>query len=176
LGGALTKSGEITTDKYANILAYFSDLNSEWLLTGKGEMLKSEPEPEASTVYNNVEEKKPPPAVPESEPVAAIYSMLIGRNESLARENGEMKAKIEQLKTEVEQLKAEIEQLKLKAESEELKKYEHHPYDTAYNLSPPPMIAAEPEIEYISALFHLLIRCLFHAKFFRITESQAKFF
>jgi hypothetical protein len=139
----LDKPREISTDKYANILVYFSDLNPDWLLTGKGEMLK----PKSAAIHNNVEEK-PPPAVPESEPVAAIYSMLIERNESLARENGEMKAENKQLKTENEQLKAEIEQLKLKAESEELKKYERPLYDTAYSLSTPPMIAAEPEIEY----------------------------
>jgi len=38
--GFLNKSREISTDKYANILAYFSDVNPEWLLTGKGDMLK----------------------------------------------------------------------------------------------------------------------------------------
>lgn len=38
--GFLDKPREITTDKYANILVYFPDINPEWLLTGKGEMLK----------------------------------------------------------------------------------------------------------------------------------------
>ena len=37
----LDKPREITTDKYANILDYFSDVNPEWLLTGKGEMLRN---------------------------------------------------------------------------------------------------------------------------------------
>ena len=37
--GFLDKKREITTDKYANILEYFPELNPEWLLTGKGEML-----------------------------------------------------------------------------------------------------------------------------------------
>jgi len=40
--GFLDKPREITTDKYANILAYLSELNPEWLLTGNGEMLKSD--------------------------------------------------------------------------------------------------------------------------------------
>ncbi|NOQ28280.1 MAG: hypothetical protein GQ564_23195 [Bacteroidales bacterium] len=37
--GFLDKSREISTDKYANILSYFDDINPTWLLTGKGEML-----------------------------------------------------------------------------------------------------------------------------------------
>ncbi len=40
--GFLDKSRDIGTDKYANILEYLPDVNSEWLLTGKGEMLKSD--------------------------------------------------------------------------------------------------------------------------------------
>lgn len=36
----LDKSREITTDKYANILEYFPDINPKWLLTGKGSMFK----------------------------------------------------------------------------------------------------------------------------------------
>ncbi len=36
----LDKPREITTDKYANILEYYPDINPEWLLTGQGEMLK----------------------------------------------------------------------------------------------------------------------------------------
>ena len=38
--GFLDKHREITTDKYANILGYYPDLNPQWLLTGEGEMLK----------------------------------------------------------------------------------------------------------------------------------------
>lgn len=38
--GFLDKPREITTDKYANILVYFPDINPEWLLTGNGSMLK----------------------------------------------------------------------------------------------------------------------------------------
>lgn len=40
--GFLDKSREITTDKYANILVYFPELNPEWLLTGKGNMLRDD--------------------------------------------------------------------------------------------------------------------------------------
>ena len=46
--GFLDKPREITTDKYANILEYFPELNPEWLLTGNGEMLK-----ESSRIVNH---------------------------------------------------------------------------------------------------------------------------
>jgi hypothetical protein len=39
--GFLDKPREIATNTYANILEYFPDINPEWLLTGKGEMLNS---------------------------------------------------------------------------------------------------------------------------------------
>jgi phage repressor protein C with HTH and peptisase S24 domain len=39
--GFLDKPREITTDKYANILLYFPEINPDWLLTGRGSMLKS---------------------------------------------------------------------------------------------------------------------------------------
>ncbi|MDR0574960.1 MAG: peptidase S24 [Tannerella sp.] len=38
----MDKPREISTDKYANILDYIPDVNPEWLLTGKGEMLLRE--------------------------------------------------------------------------------------------------------------------------------------
>ncbi len=38
----LDKPRDITTDKYANVLAYFPDINPEWLLTGIGDMLRTQ--------------------------------------------------------------------------------------------------------------------------------------
>lgn len=38
----LDKPREISTDKYANILEYAPDISPNWLLTGKGQMLKSD--------------------------------------------------------------------------------------------------------------------------------------
>ena len=60
----LDKPREITTDKYANILYYFPDVSPEWLLTGKGEMLKSE---EILNIVNRSEE------IPESIP---LYNVM----------------------------------------------------------------------------------------------------
>lgn len=39
--GYLDKKGAIGTDKYLKIIEYFLEINPEWLLTGKGEMLKT---------------------------------------------------------------------------------------------------------------------------------------
>lgn len=39
--GFLDKTREIATDKYANILEYFKDVNPQWLLTGQGRMIKT---------------------------------------------------------------------------------------------------------------------------------------
>jgi len=50
--GFLDKKREIGTDKYANILEYFPDIDPEWLLTGKGKMLRTD--------INNVCESKVP--------------------------------------------------------------------------------------------------------------------
>ena len=39
--GYLDKRGAIGTDKYLKIIEYYKDINPEWLLTGKGDMLKN---------------------------------------------------------------------------------------------------------------------------------------
>lgn len=40
--GYLDKKGAIGTDKYLKIIEYYADINPEWLLTGKGDMLKKD--------------------------------------------------------------------------------------------------------------------------------------
>lgn len=40
--GYLDKRGAIGTDKYLKIIEHYPELNPEWLLTGKGEMLKND--------------------------------------------------------------------------------------------------------------------------------------
>ena len=52
--GFLDKPREISTDKYANILEYFKDVNPEWLLTGNGEMILTT----VSNIYLEAEKKK----------------------------------------------------------------------------------------------------------------------
>lgn len=43
--GYLDKRGAIGTDKYLKIIEYYKDLNPDWLLTGKGDMLKEQEHP-----------------------------------------------------------------------------------------------------------------------------------
>jgi len=43
--GYLDKTGAIGTDKYLKIIEYFPEINPEWLLTGKGSMLKADKVP-----------------------------------------------------------------------------------------------------------------------------------
>ncbi len=61
--GFLDKSRDIGTDKYAKILDYFTDINPQWLLTGKGEMLRSEELASAQPVMKGTEGLKPIPLV-----------------------------------------------------------------------------------------------------------------
>lgn len=61
--GFLDKPREISTDKYANILEYFPDVNPEWLLTGQGPMLKDKERAEIAHAIPT-EETKGIPLIP----------------------------------------------------------------------------------------------------------------
>lgn len=49
---SLLKSNNLSSDKISELILYFDDLSAEWLLTGKGEMLKSS---QPQYQYSNVE-------------------------------------------------------------------------------------------------------------------------
>lgn len=49
--GFLNKKGAIRTDKFEKILVRYPDISPEWLLTGKGSMLKSEEVNEPTATY-----------------------------------------------------------------------------------------------------------------------------
>ena len=53
--GYLDKRGAIGTDKYLKIIEYYNDINANWLLTGKGEMLL---ESKQENVFDNVYKDK----------------------------------------------------------------------------------------------------------------------
>ena len=57
--GALDKGENIGSDKCEKILYAFPDLNSDWLLTGRGSMLKNN-EPESVDNKEDIEEKELP--------------------------------------------------------------------------------------------------------------------
>ena len=77
----LDKPREISTDKYANILLYFPDVSPEWLLTGKGEMLRTS-SPDASTAPTPTDNKD-----------------LLDRIQELAIENHELKKRLSEVQT-----------------------------------------------------------------------------
>ena len=75
----LSKNTTIQSDVLSKICDTFSNLNPDWLLTGKGEMLRG--------------------SVSEAPPDNTL-SVLLERIEDLARENGQLKAENEMLKKE----------------------------------------------------------------------------
>lgn len=50
--GYLDKKGAIGTDKYLKIIEYYPEINPEWLLTGKGTMLKKDKDPAVAAPVN----------------------------------------------------------------------------------------------------------------------------
>lgn len=108
--GILGQDNGISEENMSKFLAYYPEINPEWLLTGKGPMLR----PDAGAIYNNVEEppvkKGAKAGPPQPDPAAALYSMLLERSENLARENERVKIENEQLKAEIEALKNSREQ------------------------------------------------------------------
>jgi len=53
----LDNSSNMGTDKASKILRYFPDLNPEWLLSGKGNMLRLDTLNESPAVYNKIEKE-----------------------------------------------------------------------------------------------------------------------
>ena len=51
-GKSLKNKGAIGTDKLENILRIYNDLSPEWLMTGRGSMLKTKGNPNAVDTYN----------------------------------------------------------------------------------------------------------------------------
>lgn len=99
-------------DKLAIILQSFDDVNAEWLLTGKGEMLKSNndyPEDLVSFIKNTDTSKE----------MLAYTNRLEENNQMLEKLRENDKIEIEWLRNKIKQLEASIEQLNIK-----LKNYE----------------------------------------------------
>jgi hypothetical protein len=119
----LSQNNGMTEDNLLKFLAYYSDVSFEWLLTGQGEMLKSKstkknslpPEQTSQTVVSEDKDNNNPETVkekdrknfniPDSRPETDIYSIILERNEKLARENALLGAENEQLKRQIEDLK-----------------------------------------------------------------------
>lgn len=70
----------LSTDKIIHILITFPDINPDWLLLGKGEMLRGSDR---------------------EKPSDTTVSILLQRLEDLARENGSLQAQIDEYKKEI---------------------------------------------------------------------------
>lgn len=76
------KERPLNSDAIVNILTIFPDINAEWLLTGKGDVIKKE---------FSVSEKK------ESPDLLQRFEEVVGENALLKKENDELKIKLKKL-------------------------------------------------------------------------------
>lgn len=97
--GILTQNNGISEDNISRFLAYFPEVNIEWLMTGKGEMIKTKHTPEA--------------LIPENEPIpsnkdnkneatkqdfsASIIERFLATIQEQAEEIGRLRERVEQL-------------------------------------------------------------------------------
>ena len=97
--GVLSQKGGLSEDNVMRFLSHYSDLSPEWLLTGKGAMLRGQSAPEVA----------PPPSEPAFpgfiEEIKSL-SVKVGRLEA---ENEHLRATIEAKQREIEAQQREIE-------------------------------------------------------------------
>ena len=97
--GVLSQKGGLSEDNVMRFLSHYSDLSPEWLLTGKGAMLRGQSAPEVA----------PPPSEPAFpgfiEEIKSL-SVKVGRLEA---ENEHLRAAIEAKQREIEAKQREIE-------------------------------------------------------------------
>ena len=97
--GVLSQKGGLSEDNVMRFLSHYSDLSPEWLLTGKGAMLRGQSAPEVA----------PPPSEPAFpgfiEKIQEL-SVKVGRLEA---ENEHLRAAIEAKQREIEAQRREIE-------------------------------------------------------------------
>lgn len=101
--GYLDKRGAIGTDKYLKIIEYYPEINPEWLLTGKGEMLKD---------YQTINERLSVLNKQEQKLLNLELSGLKSENKLLSEANYLLKEISKELKFRINTLEQEIEQLK----------------------------------------------------------------
>jgi len=105
--GVLSQKGGLSEDNVMRFLSHYSDLSPEWLLTGKGAMLRGQSVPEVA----------PPPSEPAFpgfiEKIQDL-SVKVGRLEA---ENEHLRAVIEAKQREIEAKQREIEAQRMKIEA-----------------------------------------------------------
>lgn len=87
--GFLDKGRDISTSIYANIIAYFPELNGNWLLTGQGNMLRE------SDDNSNIKE---PISEYRKQSDSELVNKLLDRLQKQSEELGKLRAEIAQLK------------------------------------------------------------------------------
>lgn len=95
--GVLTQKSGMSEENTLRFLSYYDDVNPEWLLTGKGEMLRTERS-----------------AGPPSANQAEILELLRWKVEKLEDENKQLKEQIGSLKRELDQSPPGIRKSELK--------------------------------------------------------------
>ncbi len=105
--GVLSQKGGLSEDNVMRFLSHYSDLSPEWLLTGKGAMLRGQSAPEVA----------PPPSEPAFpgfiEKIQEL-SVKVGRLEA---ENEHLRAVIEAKQREIEAKQREIEAQRMEIEA-----------------------------------------------------------
>lgn len=71
-GKSLKNNGSIGSDKLENILRIYTDINTDWLLTGRGSMLKTDTMPPMGDKDSLKEEDNRPVAIPTDNPKEGI--------------------------------------------------------------------------------------------------------
>ena len=90
--GVLSQKGGLSEDNVMRFLSHYSDLSPEWLLTGKGAMLRGQSAPEVA----------PPPSEP-------AFPGFIEKIQELSVKVGRLEAENEHLRTAIEAKQREIE-------------------------------------------------------------------
>jgi hypothetical protein len=87
--GILSQKNGITEDNIAKFLAYYTDVNIEWLITGRGKMTIPAPEDQKNLISSiNVV----------NEPETIYYNKIMLENETLKADSEALRHKIGQLK------------------------------------------------------------------------------
>lgn len=101
--GILTQNNGISEDNISRFLAYFPEVNIEWLMTGKGEMLKTKHTPEAlipenEPIPSNKDNKNE--TIKQESPINILLSIIREKDDKLqeqAEEIGRLRERVEQL-------------------------------------------------------------------------------
>lgn len=109
-GKSLKNKGAIGTDKLENILTVYPDLSPDWLLTGRGEMLKSKhtfpenhtscPNPELGNTISKDSDNNPIPQANSNFSADTILRLIADKDETIrymAEEIGRLKERIAML-------------------------------------------------------------------------------